>query len=107
MNNNRSQSCLCIPWPGSRPPGKYLVNIPRLITAYFMEHPEEEHPDQRVAFGTSGHRGSSFKKSYNEDHILAVTQAICDYREANGITGPLFLGYGYARPFRTQPGYGD
>jgi phosphoglucomutase len=80
------------PLAGKPAPREILVNIPRLITAYFLEHPDGEHSDQRVAFGTSGHRGSSFKKSYNEDHILAVTQAICDYREANGITGPLFLG---------------
>ncbi len=80
------------PLAGKPAPREILVNIPRLITAYFMEHPDEKHPDQRVGFGTSGHRGSSFKKSFNEDHILAVTQAICDYREANGIKGPLFLG---------------
>ena len=80
------------PLAGKPAPREILVNIPRLITAYFMEHPEEEHPDQRVGFGTTGHRGSSFKKSFNEDHILAVTQAICDYREAKGIKGPLFLG---------------
>ena len=80
------------PLAGKPAPREILVNIPRLITAYFMEHPDEKHPDQRVGFGTSGHRGSSFKKSFNEDHILAVTQAICDYRAANGIKGPLFLG---------------
>ena len=80
------------PLAGKPAPREILVNIPLLITAYFMEHPEEKHPDQRVGFGTSGHRGSSFKKSFNEDHILAVTQAICDYRAANGIKGPLFLG---------------
>ena len=80
------------PLAGKPAPREILVNVPRLITAYFMEHPEKEHPDQRVGFGTSGHRGSSFKKSYNEDHILAVTQAICDYRATNGIDGPLFLG---------------
>jgi phosphoglucomutase len=77
---------------GKPAPREILANIPRLITAYFLEHPDGEHPDQRVAFGTSGHRGSSFKRSFNEDHILAVTQAICDYRAANGIRGPLFLG---------------
>jgi len=80
------------PLAGKPAPREILVNIPRLITAYFMEHPDGEQPDQRVGFGTSGHRGSSFKKSFNEDHLLAVTQAICDYREANGIQGPLFLG---------------
>ncbi len=80
------------PLAGKPAPREILINVPRLITAYFMEHPDAERPDQRVGFGTSGHRGSSFKKSFNEDHILAVTQAICDYREANGIQGPLFLG---------------
>jgi phosphoglucomutase len=80
------------PLAGKPAPREILVNIPRLITAYFLEHPDGEHPDQRVGFGTSGHRGSSFKKSFNEEHILAVTQAICDYRAANGIQGPLFLG---------------
>ncbi len=80
------------PLAGKPAPREILVNIPRLITSYFMEHPDGAHPDQRVGFGTSGHRGSSFKKSFNEDHILAVTQAICDYRAANGIGGPLFLG---------------
>jgi phosphoglucomutase len=80
------------PLAGKPAPREILVNIPRLITAYFMEHPDEKLPDQRVGFGTSGHRGSSFKKSFNEDHILAVTQAICYYRAANGIEGPLFLG---------------
>lgn len=80
------------PLAGKPAPREILVNVPRLITAYFMEHPDAERPDQRVGFGTSGHRGSSFKKSFNEDHILAVTQAICDYRAANAISGPLFLG---------------
>ncbi len=80
------------PLAGKPAPREILVNVPCLITAYFLEHPEDDQPDQRVAFGTSGHRGSSFKKSFNEDHILAVTQAICDYRAANGIQGPLFLG---------------
>ncbi len=69
-----------------------LVNIPRLVTAYYTGHPDPAKKSQRVAFGTSGHRGSSFENSFNEDHILATTQAICDYRDANGINGPLFLG---------------
>jgi phosphoglucomutase len=69
-----------------------LVNIPRLVTAYYSKHPNVKDPAQRVAFGTSGHRGSSFKFSFNENHILAIVQAICDYRRANGICGPLFLG---------------
>jgi len=69
-----------------------LVNLPELITAYFSRKPDVSIPEQRVAFGTSGHRGSSFKNSFNEDHILATSQAICDYRRAQNITGPLFLG---------------
>ncbi|HEX2493514.1 MAG TPA: phosphoglucomutase (alpha-D-glucose-1,6-bisphosphate-dependent) [Steroidobacter sp.] len=69
-----------------------LANIPRLITAYFSERPDPANPAQRVAFGTSGHRGSALKGSFNEAHILAVTQAICDYRERKSVDGPLFLG---------------
>lgn len=69
-----------------------LVNVPRLITAYYSETPNAEIPEQRVAFGTSGHRGSAFDKSFNERHILAITQAICLYRRYKKINGPLFLG---------------
>src|SRR5664280_1963381 len=69
-----------------------LVNVPKLITAYFEEVPDPLVPEQRVLFGTSGHRGSSFKNSFNENHILAITQAICLYRLKQKITGPLFLG---------------
>jgi len=68
-----------------------LVNIPRLITAYYTGRPDPSLPGQRVSFGTSGHRGSSFTDSFNESHILAITQAICDYRRQQGINGPLFL----------------
>ena len=69
-----------------------LANVPRLVTAYFVGKPDANDPTQRVAFGTSGHRGSSLKHSFNEDHILAVTQAICDYRREAQLTGPLFIG---------------
>ncbi|MFN7989631.1 MAG: phosphoglucomutase (alpha-D-glucose-1,6-bisphosphate-dependent) [Thermoanaerobaculia bacterium] len=69
-----------------------LVNIPRLLAAYYTESPDPAERGQRVAFGTSGHRGSSLKSSFNEAHILATTQAICEYRLAHGATGPLFLG---------------
>ncbi|MCB9294787.1 MAG: alpha-D-glucose phosphate-specific phosphoglucomutase [Lewinellaceae bacterium] len=72
-------------------PGQ-LVNIPRLITAYFTGQPDLSVPEQRVAFGTSGHRGSSLKQAFNEQHILATTQAICLYREKEGIRGPVFMG---------------
>ncbi len=69
-----------------------LIDVAKLVTAYFTVHPDPEDPAQRVAFGTSGHRGSAFSASFNEDHILATTQAICEYRAAQGIRGPLFLG---------------
>jgi phosphoglucomutase len=69
-----------------------LVNVPRLITAYFSLRPDPAVPEQRVAFGTSGHRGSAFKAGFNEAHILAITQAICWYRKEQRTTGPLFLG---------------
>jgi phosphoglucomutase len=69
-----------------------LVNVPKLITAYYSEIPDASVPGQRVMFGTSGHRGSAFDKSFNESHILAITQAICLYRNEQKIDGPLFLG---------------
>ena len=69
-----------------------LVNIPRLITAYYAEQPDPEVSAQRVAFGTSGHRGSSLQQSFNEWHVLAISQAICFYRKQHRIDGPLFLG---------------
>ncbi|MFZ1137283.1 MAG: phosphoglucomutase (alpha-D-glucose-1,6-bisphosphate-dependent) [Candidatus Korobacteraceae bacterium] len=68
-----------------------LVDVPRLITAYYAEKPDVSQPTQRVAFGTSGHRGSSFDVSFNENHILAISQAICEYRKGEGTSGPLFL----------------
>src|SRR5947209_11201537 len=69
-----------------------LVNVPRLITSYYTLKPDPTVQAQRVAFGTSGHRGSSFSSGFNENHILAITQAICRYRAEQGTTGPLFLG---------------
>jgi phosphoglucomutase len=69
-----------------------LVNVPRLIAAYYTEAPDPSVPAQRVAFGTSGHRGTAFARSFNEDHILAITQAICRYRKRQRTDGPLFLG---------------
>src|SRR5271166_2780361 len=68
-----------------------LVNVPRLITAYYAEKPDVSDPAQKVAFGTSGHRGSSLQVSFNENHILAISQAICEYRKQEGTSGPLFL----------------
>ena len=69
-----------------------LVNVPKLVTAYYAVQPDPSDPRQRVAFGTSGHRGSAFDGAFNEWHILAITQAICGYRNLQGINGPLFLG---------------
>ncbi|NJP44237.1 phosphoglucomutase (alpha-D-glucose-1,6-bisphosphate-dependent) [Actinacidiphila epipremni] len=69
-----------------------LVDVPRLLTAYYTLHPDPQEPGQQVAFGTSGHRGSSLQTAFNEDHIAATSQAICDYRAQQGTTGPLFLG---------------
>jgi phosphoglucomutase len=69
-----------------------LVDVPKLITSYYVEFPDPNNAAQRVAFGTSGHRGSSYNKSFNERHILAITQAICFYRQEKKIDGPLFLG---------------
>ncbi len=69
-----------------------LVNIPRLISDYYTIHPDAENIEQRVSFGTSGHRGTSSNGSFNEDHIAAIAQAICEYRQKANITGPLFIG---------------
>ncbi len=80
------------PWAGKPAEPSMLVNVPKLITAYYTEVPDPGIPGQRVAFGTSGHRGSSLEKTFNERHILAITQAICLYREHKKIHGPLFLG---------------
>ncbi|MBP1599494.1 MAG: phosphoglucomutase, partial [Acidobacteria bacterium] len=80
------------PLAGKPAPYDMLVNVPRLITAYYTREPDIADPAQRVAFGTSGHRGSSFRDSFNEAHILAISQAICEFRQAQGITGPLFVG---------------
>jgi phosphoglucomutase len=77
---------------GKPAPRDLLVNIPRLVTFYYTYRPDVSDPAQRVAFGTSGHRGNPSKASFNEDHILAVSQAICEYRKTEGIGGPLFIG---------------
>ena len=69
-----------------------LVNVPKLVTAYYTELPDPSVPAQRVMFGTSGHRGSAFDRAFNERHILAITQAICLYRSHQKIDSPLFLG---------------
>lgn len=78
---------------GQRAVQSDLVNIPKLMSAYYLYEPDiEQNPEQAVAFGTSGHRGCSLDTKFNESHILAITQAICDYRKQNNIFGPLFLG---------------
>ncbi|MEO8935901.1 MAG: phosphoglucomutase (alpha-D-glucose-1,6-bisphosphate-dependent) [Burkholderiaceae bacterium] len=83
---------LISPLAGKPAPRSLLVDVPRLVTAYYTGVPDPSVPAQRVAFGTSGHRGSSFEVSFNEWHVLAITQAICEYRQSRHITGPLFLG---------------
>jgi phosphoglucomutase len=80
------------PLAGKPPEPGMLVNVPRLVTAYYTEAPDPSVPAQRVAFGTSGHRGSALQKAFNEWHILAITQAICQYRKMQHTDGPLFLG---------------
>src|ERR1700680_3945885 len=69
-----------------------LANIPRLVTAYFADKADPKVAAQRVAFGTSGHRGSALNNAFNEAHILAISQALCDHRRTGGITGPMFVG---------------
>jgi phosphoglucomutase len=80
------------PLAGKTVPPSMLVNVPRLVTAYFSGKPDPADPAQRVSFGTSGHRGSAFNNAFNEAHILAISQALCDIRRAAGVTGPLFVG---------------
>jgi phosphoglucomutase len=81
------------PLAGKPAPAASLVNVPRLVTAYYSERPDPAIPAQRVAFGTSGHRGSAFDLGFNEAHVLAISQAICEYRKQQGIDGPLFMGF--------------
>ncbi len=80
------------PLAGKPAPKTLLINLPRLVSAYYSYHPDPSIAAQRVAFGTSGHRGSSLSSSFNEDHVLAITQAICEYRQSKGYTGPLYIG---------------
>lgn len=77
---------------GKPAPPELLVNVPRLVSSYYTDKPDISVPAQRVAFGTSGHRGSSLKCTFNEDHVLAICQAICEYRTAQNTSGPLYLG---------------
>lgn len=80
------------PMAGKKSPSNQLANIPHLVAAYYTMQPDAHNPAHRVSFGTSGHRGSSLKSSFNEAHIIAITQAVCEYRQKSGITGPLFMG---------------
>ena len=81
------------PLAGKPAPQNILVNIPKLVTAYYTGKPDASVIAEKVSFGTSGHRGSSFKNSFNENHILAITQAICLYRKEQKTDGPLYLGF--------------
>jgi len=80
------------PCAGKPAPKELLINVARLVSDYYVQHPDVNDSAQAVAFGTSGHRGVSTRGSFNEGHILAITQAICDYRRVRKIDGPLFLG---------------
>src|SRR5258707_2783701 len=80
------------PLAGKIAPPSMLVNVPRLVTAYFAGKPDPKIASQRVAFGTSGHRGSAFNNAFNEAHIISISQALCDHRLRSGIDGPLFIG---------------
>lgn len=87
-----TQTMKISPLAGKPAPAEILVNVARLVTAYYSDVPDPANPLQRVAFGTSGHRGSAFSKTFNEAHVLAISQAICLYRKQQGIDGPLFIG---------------
>ena len=80
------------PLAGKPAPHDLLVNVPRLVSAYYTITPDVANPLQQVAFGTSGHRGSSVLGSFNEDHIVAISQAISEWRQGKGINGPLYIG---------------
>src|ERR1700758_5313696 len=92
MIQETSQQPRTSPLAGQPAPNEMLIDVSRVEREYHARKPDMDDPNQRVAFGTSGHRGSSLGGSFNEAHILAVTQAICDYRSAQAITGPLYLG---------------
>ena len=77
---------------GKPAPREILINVPRLVAAYYTHRPDPDEPTHRVSFGTSGHRGSSLDSSFNEGHILAICQAICELRRSRNITGPLYMG---------------
>ena len=80
------------PGPGERPDASMLIDVDALLRAYHEVAPDPADPAQRVSFGTSGHRGTATAGTFNEAHVLAISEAICRYRDAQGISGPLFLG---------------
>jgi phosphoglucomutase len=92
MSNPQDAAVKVSPLAGKPAPPSMLVDVPKLVTAYYAERPDPSIAAQRVAFGTSGHRGSAFENTFNEWHVVAISQAICDYRRRQGIGGPLFLG---------------
>ena len=81
------------PMAGKLAEPSILINVPKLVAAYYTGRPDPSVPAQRVVFGTSGHRGCSLDNSFNEAHILAITQAICFYRKQQGVDGPLYIGF--------------
>jgi phosphoglucomutase len=92
MNPTENVATKISPLAGKTAPPEVLIDVARLVTAYYSEAPDPSIPLQRVAFGTSGHRGSSLARTFNEPHVLAITQAICRYRKQHGIDGPVFVG---------------
>ncbi len=92
MSNAKNAPVRVNPLAGKPASPAMLLDVPRLVTAYYTDTPDVSVPEQRVAFGTSGHRGCAFDRSFNHWHVLAVSQAICDYRKRQGIGGPLYLG---------------
>ncbi len=91
------------PLAGKPAPKEMLVDLARLEREYYERKPDLADPNQLVSFGTSGHRGSSLRGTFTEAHILAITQAICDYRRGQNITRPAFHGQGHARAIRVRP----
>src|SRR5450759_2352594 len=92
MSNTKDAPVKVSPLAGKPATPAMLVDVPRLVTAYYTDVPDFSVQEQRIAFGTSGHRGSAFENAFNQWHVLAISQAICDYRKRQGIGGPLFLG---------------
>ena len=91
------------PLAGRQAPPELLIDVNQLEKAYYEHQPDPDDPDQKVSFGTSGHRGSPLEGSFNEAHILAITRAICEYRQSQGITRPSVYGERHARRFRSWP----